>query len=89
MVLLMFLEFIVMMLLLFGFKCRSGKNLFIGKPEGKTFLFDVIGKQFQGFEIEIYDNKITYNFVNNDKPIYEEEMLKDVNDEKVLFQYLL
>ena len=96
-----------------GFKCRSGKTLFIGKPEGEPFLFGVIGKQVQGFEIEVYDNKITYikprfeevirtnpyvnkdeneiseDFINNDKPIYEEEMLKNVNDEKVLAENLL
>ena len=96
-----------------GFKCRSGKTLFIGKPEGNPFLFGVIGKQVQGFEIEIYENKITFikprfqevirtnphvdkdeselteDYVNNDKPIYEEEMLKSIKDEKTLEKNIL
>ena len=47
MVLLMFLELIVMMLLLFGFKCRSGKTLFIGKPEGDHFYLMLLENKFK------------------------------------------
>ena len=32
-----------------GFKCRSGKTEFVGKPKGKGFLFGHFGKQFHFF----------------------------------------
>ena len=43
-----------------GFKCRSGKTLFVGKPNGDPFLFSEVGKELKYVKIEIKDNFITY-----------------------------
>ena len=43
-----------------GFKCRSGKTLFIGKPEGTPFLFSEIGKELKYVRLETSDDGINY-----------------------------
>ena len=42
-----------------GFKCRSGKTEFIGKPEGKGFLFGKFGQQFHYVKLHMNLNGIT------------------------------
>ena len=39
-----------------GFKCRSGKIRFIGKPEGKSFIFGQFGKQLKIITISIHNH---------------------------------
>ena len=43
-----------------GFKCRSGKILFIGKPDGKPFIFGVIKGQVQSIKCEVKDGTLTF-----------------------------
>ena len=93
---------------LLGFKCRSGKVYFIGKPEGKPFLFGGIQKQLQSIKIEVNNGKLSYlepffmnvdrgnpfvnikpeeiseQFLKQDKPIYEEEYLKQIGSSDLM-----
>ncbi len=39
-----------------GFKCRSGKIRFIGKPEGKSFIFGQYGKQLKIITLSIHSH---------------------------------
>ena len=36
-----------------GFKCISGKKMFVGYPEGEPFLFGEFGKKFYNLRIEM------------------------------------
>ena len=57
-----------------GFKCVSGKLLFIGIPEGDSFLFGEFGKKFYNLRIEmIKDEGISYfepGFIENERKNY-------------------
>ena len=90
-----------------GFKCRSGKTVFVGKPEGESFLFSEVGKELKYVRLEILNGEINYfephfdeiersnphidkqpdeitdDFLKEDKPIFEEEKLKDMSDEEI------
>ena len=90
-----------------GFKCRSGKTVFVGKPEGDSFLFSEVGKELKYVILEILNGEINYfephfeeidrsnphidkttdeitdDFLKEDKPIFEEEKLKDMTDEEI------
>ena len=98
---------------LLGFKCRSGKTSFIGKPIGQPFLFGVVKKQLQSIKIEVLNGEITYlepkfmevqrvnpfidkekneitkKFLEEDKPIYEEDLLDDIEDEEEIDKHVL
>ena len=43
-----------------GFKCRSGKIEFIGKPDGKPFLLGEIKGQIQSLKCEVKDGILTF-----------------------------
>ena len=43
-----------------GFKCRSGKTSFVGKPEGEPFLFSEVGKELKYVRIEVLNGEINY-----------------------------
>ena len=43
-----------------GFKCISGKTLFIGKPKGKGFLFGKFGYKFHYLTLQLKKDGITY-----------------------------
>ena len=43
-----------------GFKCRSGKTSFVGKPEGDPFLFSEVGKELKYIRIEVLNGEINY-----------------------------
>ena len=90
-----------------GFKCRSGKTSFVGKPEGDPFLFSEVGKELKYIRIEVLNGEINYfephfeeiersnphidktsdeitdDFLKEDKPIFEEEKLKEMNDDEI------
>ena len=90
-----------------GFKCRSGKTLFVGKPNGDPFIFSEVGKELKYIKIEIKNNFINYfephfeeiertnphidkntdeitdDFLNQDKPIFEEENIKNLPQEEL------
>ena len=88
-----------------GFKCRSGKTLFIGSPSGTPFIIGQFKKQIQAIDIQVKDGLLCYffpyfeevervnphidkklfeinqNYINDDKPIFEEEVLSNLKDE--------
>ena len=43
-----------------GFKCISGKTLFIGKPKGNGFLFGKFGYKFHYLTLQLKNDGITY-----------------------------
>jgi len=43
-----------------GFKCISGKTLFVGKPKGKGFLFGKFGSKFHYLSLQLKNDGITY-----------------------------
>ena len=43
-----------------GFKCISGKTVFVGFPEGKGFLFGIFGKKFHDLRVQMNENGITH-----------------------------
>ena len=43
-----------------GFKCISGKTVFVGFPEGKGFLFGKFGTKFHDLRVQMNENGITY-----------------------------
>jgi len=43
-----------------GFKCISGKTLFVGKPKGKGFLFGKFGNKFHYLSLQLTNDGITY-----------------------------
>ena len=94
-----------------GFKCASGKTLFVGFPDGKGFLFGKFGYRLHDINIQINEkgiNKIVpfFNFPNprrnffihqqkakaaikeEDIPIYEEEKIASIKDEKEIDQLI-
>ena len=51
-----------------GFKCRSGKTEFIGKPKGEGFLFGNFGEQFHYLKMQISNkgiNKLEPHFIES------------------------
>ena len=42
-----------------GFKCRSGKKGFVGKPKGDAFLFGNFGQQFHYVKVQVKNGTIT------------------------------
>ena len=59
-----------------GFKCVSGKTVFVGFPEGEGFLYGSFGKKFHNLNNSLEDNIDINNSLNN-KNIdtnYEENM---------------
>ena len=42
-----------------GFKCRSGKTAFYGKPEGQPFFYGNIGKHVKTFKCEVKNGVLT------------------------------
>ena len=42
-----------------GFKCRSGKNSFYGKPEGTPFFYGSIGRHVKTFKCEVKNGVLT------------------------------
>ena len=43
-----------------GFKCISGKTVFVGFPEGKGFLFGKFGTKFHDLRVQMNQNGITF-----------------------------
>ena len=66
-----------------GFKCVSGKTMYIGIPDGDSFLFGEFGKKFYNLRLEMKKGKgITLfepGFIENKRKNYH---LNKVNEEK-------
>ena len=56
-----------------GFKCRSGKTEFVGKPKGKGFLFGHFGKQFHYLKMQM-----TIKGIHKFEPHFIESKRKNV-----------
>ena len=75
-----------------GFKCISGKTLFVGFPEGKGFLFGEFGKKIHDFKVQLNIDGITKfqpGFKNNSKTNYyltniKKLSLEQLNEEKLI-----
>ena len=75
-----------------GFKCISGKTLFVGFPEGKGFLFGKFGKKIHDFKVQLNIDGITKfqpGFKNNSKTNYyltniKKLSLEQLNEEKII-----
>ena len=82
-----------------GFKCISGKTVFVGFPEGDGFLFGKFGKKFHDIKLQMTDegiNKLEPGFKLNSRTNYfleqivgnlsEQELSNDelIKDEKEL-----
>ena len=83
----------------FGFKCISGKTLFVGNPKGKGFLFGKFGYKFHYLTLQLNKDGITYlelgfkenlrkNFFSDkiSGKFSEQELEKNeiINDEEIL-----
>ena len=64
-----------------GFKCRSGKTLFIGQPSGKSFIIGQFHKQIHTIDLEIVDGELSYL-----KPYFKYVKRKNRNINKKLFE---
>ena len=75
-----------------GFKCISGKTLFVGFPEGKGFLFGEFGKKIHDFKVQLNIDGISKfqpGFKNNSKTNYylnniKKLSLEQLNEEKLI-----
>ena len=56
-----------------GFKCVSGKTVFVGAPSGEGFIFGGWGTKFHQLKLQMTEKGITYFH-----PIYNENPSKDV-----------
>ena len=67
-----------------GFKCVSGKTMYIGIPDGDSFLFGEFGKKFYNLRVEMHKEKgitlLEPGFIENKRKNYH---LNKANNEKL------
>ena len=77
-----------------GFKCSSGKTVYFGKPNGKSFIFGMYGKKVQYFNLIINENGISRleavftpnKNVNKNIEYNQNDVDKIYNEEKKLIE---
>ena len=71
-----------------GFKCISGKTVYVGIPKGDGFLFGKFGYKFHDLKIQLNENGIT-RFEPGFKPNLRKNIFLDKMNEKLIYENLV
>ena len=76
-----------------GFKCRSGKKGFVGKPKGDAFLFGDFGKQFHYLKVQVKSGTVTQFqpfFIDSPRTnVFLKKNLNEIDQEFIMNEPLL
>ena len=76
-----------------GFKCRSGKKGFVGKPKGDAFMYGNFGQQFHYVKVQVKSGTITQLhpfFIDSPRTnVYLKRNLNDITEDYILNEPLL